>query len=103
VNGTILGTVSIFSVTLGTASPPVALVVTAGSVTVNSTLRVGLSSRFTPAVSETFTLIKNETGTTINGIFAGLAEGSTFTVNGMTFRISYLGGGGNDMVITRTA
>jgi uncharacterized protein with beta-barrel porin domain len=58
---------------------------------------------FTPAVGNAFTLIKNNSGTAIIGTFNGLAEGASIVINGMTFKISYLGGAGHDVVITRTA
>ena len=34
--------------------------------------------------------------------FTGLAQGASLTLNGMTFQISYAGGTGNDVVLTRT-
>jgi hypothetical protein len=36
----------------------------------------------------------------VSGTFAGLAEGAQFTVSGITFSISYVGGDGNDVVLT---
>ena len=51
----------------------------------------------------TFTVITNDGGDAITGTFAGLPEGSTVTLSGLTFKISYVGGTGNDVVLTRTA
>jgi uncharacterized repeat protein (TIGR01451 family) len=51
----------------------------------------------------TFILIANDGGDAIVGTFAGLAEGATTTINGQAFRISYVGGSGNDVVLARTA
>ena len=36
----------------------------------------------------------------ITGTFAGLPEGAKFTSNGRTYRITYQGGDGNDVVVT---
>jgi autotransporter-associated beta strand protein len=58
---------------------------------------------FTPSVGAAFTIINNTGAGAIVGTFKGLAEGATFVVNGMTFQITYKGGTGNDVVVTRTA
>ena len=58
---------------------------------------------FTPAVGQQFTLIDNQSGSPINGTFTGLAEGAIFQVDNVYFRISYLGGDGNDVVLTCVA
>ena len=50
-----------------------------------------------------FTIITNDGGDAIAGTFAGLAEGATTTISGQAFRVSYIGGTGNDVVLTRTA
>jgi uncharacterized repeat protein (TIGR01451 family) len=51
----------------------------------------------------TFVLIANDGGDAITGTFAGLAEGATTTISGQTFSVSYIGGTGNDVVLTRAA
>ncbi len=66
-----------------------------------STLNVSLG--FTPAIKAAFTIIHNNTANAVVGTFKNLAEGATFVVNGMTFQITYKGGTGDDVVITRTA
>ena len=53
---------------------------------------------------DTFTIIDNKgtgpvTGTT-SGTFKDLPEGAEITVSGVTFKISYVGGDGNDVVLT---
>ena len=63
------------------------------------TLNVALGSGFVPAAGATFDIINSEGGA-INGTFAGLAEGATFTSGGERFSISYVGGGGNEVVLT---
>jgi autotransporter-associated beta strand protein len=56
---------------------------------------------FTPAVGNAFTLIQNDGTDAVVGTFAGLAEGATLTLNGQLFQITYRGGDGNDVVMTR--
>jgi hypothetical protein len=55
---------------------------------------------FAPAVSDTFTIIKNDGGNAVSGQFIGLAEGAKFLVGETTFQISYVGGSGHDVVLT---
>jgi len=62
---------------------------------------LALALGFTPIIGTTFTLIENDGADAVLSPFAGLPEGATFLTNGLTFRISYLGGSGNDVTITR--
>lgn len=48
-----------------------------------------------------FRIADNDLADAITGTFAGLPEGATLVVNGQTFRISYVGGDGNDVTLTR--
>jgi hypothetical protein len=67
----------------------------------NSTLSVSLG--FTPNPGDTFSilLVSPITGTQpVTGTFNGLPEGATFTVGTTQFAISYVGGDGNDVVLT---
>jgi autotransporter-associated beta strand protein len=74
----------------------------AGTVSLgNSTLILSLG--YTPLVGDTFLLINNDGTDLITGTFKGLAEGATLSLNGMMFRISYQGGTGNDVVLTRVS
>jgi len=68
----------------------------------NATLHVSLG--FPPAEAERFTILNNDASEAINGIFAGLPNGTVFTVNDIQFRILYNGGSGNDvqLVVTNT-
>jgi autotransporter-associated beta strand protein len=66
-----------------------------------ATLNVNLG--FTPNLGSAFVLIQNGGGGAVVDTFAGLPEGATLTLSGMTFQISYVGGTGNDVVLTRTA
>jgi autotransporter-associated beta strand protein len=66
-----------------------------------ATLSVNLA--FTPSIGGAFTLIQNDGIDAVVGTFAGLPQGATLVLNGITFQISYVGGTGNDVVLTRTA
>ncbi len=71
-----------------------------GNVSLNgATLNVTWNA-FTSSVGQGFTLINKTSGGAVTGTFNGLAEGATFTGNGRTYRITYVGGDGNDVVIT---
>ncbi len=89
----------------GTNSSPTfgQVVSTSGTVTLGGKLNV--TSSVVPAVGSPFKILANQGGSPISGTFSGLAEGSTFTVKSgtttMTFQITYKGGNGNDVVITR--
>jgi hypothetical protein len=86
------------------ASPTIGSLTTAATGTVKLGGTLTVTSTVTPAVGSTaFTVVNNQGSSAISGIFAGLPEGATFTVNGMTFQITYKGGTGNDVVLTRTA
>ncbi len=59
-----------------------------------------LSGSYTPAFGDSFTLVDNDGSDAITGTFPGLAEGATFPFNGKTVKISYVGGSGNDIVLS---
>lgn len=52
------------------------------------------------SIGQQFTIISNATPNLFNGTFNGLPEGTLITAGGYTFRISYVGGTGNDVVLT---
>jgi len=66
----------------------------------NATLNTVLLNGFIPTVNQSFTLIRNDGSDLVNGAFTNLPEGASFVVNGINFKISYVGGDGNDVVIT---
>lgn len=49
---------------------------------------------------DTFTIVDNKTTIPVTGTFKDLPEGAEITVSGATFKISYVGGDGNDVVLT---
>lgn len=73
----------------------------AGVVTLGGSATLNVTAGFTPAVGNTFTIINNDGSDPINGTFLSLPEGATFAVGATTFQITYRGGTGNDVVLTR--
>jgi len=68
----------------------------------NATLNTILFNGYAPNISDSFTIINNDGADAITGIFAGLTEGAEITVSNYKFTISYVGGTGNDVVLTTT-
>jgi len=65
----------------------------------SATLNASLG--FASAISNVFTIIDNDGSEAVTNTFFGLAEGATVNVSGTPFRISYVGGSGNDVVLTQ--
>lgn len=63
-------------------------------------LSVVLYGGFKPAAGQTYEIINNQGAKPVVGTFTGLAEGAQFTVSGYVLKISYIGGTGNDVVLT---
>jgi autotransporter-associated beta strand protein len=72
-----------------------------GTVSLSGTLHVSLVNGFTPSIGQQFVLIEHDGTDAVSGTFAGLPEGSQVSVGGLAFTISYHGGDGNDVVLTR--
>lgn len=72
-----------------------------GAVSLGGALNVNLINSFVPAAGNTFTIIDNDGTDAVTGTFAGLPEGATFVADGKRFQITYTGGTGNDVVLTR--
>lgn len=66
----------------------------------NGTLNTILYNGFKPVKSQTYKIIDNDGSDAVIGTFKNLPEGTTFTVNGYVLKISYVGGDGNDVVLT---
>ncbi len=72
-----------------------------GTVTLNNaTLSTSLYNGFLPKQGAKYTIIDNDGSDAVTGTFANLAEGATFKVSDGVFKISYVGGDGNDVVLT---
>lgn len=73
------------------------------AVTLDNTTSVLTTSRYndyTPTQGQIFTIIDQAGSAAVNGTFTGLPEGATFEQNGIVFKISYVGGDGNDVTLT---
>ena len=75
--------------------------VTGGVTLSNAVLNATLG--FPSAISNVFTIIQNDGADAVTNTFVGLSEGATVSVSGTPFRISYVGGSGNDVSLTQLA
>ncbi|HSX41531.1 MAG TPA: DUF5050 domain-containing protein [Candidatus Saccharimonadales bacterium] len=66
----------------------------------NATLSLSLLNGFSPKAGDSFTIIDNDGTDAVTGTFNNLPEGSALTLSGHIFRVSYVGGTGNDVVLT---
>ena len=72
----------------------------AGTVNLNSArLNVTLLDNFRPTKGGQFTILDNDDTDAVTGTFKDLPEGASVTVAGVVFKISYIGGDGNDVVL----
>jgi hypothetical protein len=90
----------------GSASKPtVGLITTGARGTVTLAGALAVTSTVIPAVGSVFTILNNQGSSAISGTFSGLPQGATFTVTvdgtTMTFQISYTGGTGKSVTLTR--
>lgn len=69
-----------------------------GAVSLGGTLSV--TRGFDSAVGDTFVVLEKDGSDAINGTFTDLQEGGIVTAGGMRFQITYLGGTGNDVLLT---
>jgi fibronectin-binding autotransporter adhesin len=65
-----------------------------------STLQLSIASGLNFTFLSQYTLIDNTSLSAISGTFSGITEGGTYTFDGYQFVASYLGGDGNDLVLT---
>ena len=62
-----------------------------------------LTVGYSPATGDKLTVLDKTGAGAVNGTFAGLPEGALVTASGHSFSISYVGGTGNDVVLTALA
>lgn len=75
--------------------------VTAGPVSIGgANLVLSALGGYTPTVGNQFTIINNQGAGAVIGTFAGLPEGATVSDGTSYYTISYVGGDGNDVVLT---
>ena len=60
-----------------------------------------LSGSYVANVGDTFTIIDNDGADAVTGTFNNSPEGDVYTFNGRPLRLSYQGGDGNDVTLTR--
>ena len=79
--------------------------VTARSISIGAGagLNLTIDATFAPAVGQAFVLVRNTGSSAVVGQFNGLPEGATITSGPFQFRLSYVGGDGNDITITCTS
>jgi hypothetical protein len=65
-----------------------------------ATLAGSIGAGFSPLTGATFRIIDNVTANPISGTFAGLPENAYLRFSNTDLRISYVGGDGNDVVVT---
>ncbi len=70
-----------------------------GSVNLSNAV-LALTVPYTATIGDSFTVVNNDGSDAINGTFNGLAEGALVNFNGVDMQISYIGGDGNDVVLT---
>jgi hypothetical protein len=68
-----------------------------------ATLAGTIGGGFNPAPGTVLTVIDNDGSDTITGTFAGIAEGGSTVIGGQSYSVSYVGGTGNDVTLTRLA
>ena len=69
-----------------------------GSITLAGNLNVNFPRGI--LVGSQFTILRKNSAGPVSGTFTGLPEAQTFTAAGYSWRISYVGGDGNDVVLT---
>jgi fibronectin-binding autotransporter adhesin len=74
-----------------------------GTVTINAGVTLGTQLGYTPSLGHTYTIVDNDGADPVVGTFTGLPEGATINLSANEFKISYVGGTGNDIVLTVTA
>ncbi len=71
-----------------------------GSVTLAGSVSLISYNFYSILSGSSFVVINNDGTDAVSGTFNGLSEGATFTSNGVVYTITYVGGDGNDVVIT---
>jgi len=66
----------------------------------SATIQASLIGGFTQTVGQVFKIIDNDDTDAVSNTFAGMSEGAGVLVSGQAFRVSYVGGDGNDVTLT---
>jgi len=86
-----------------TAGTQYGQIIVNGNVSLNGSLSVDLINGFTPVLGNQFTVIDDRGTNPISGTFTGLPEGAVLWDGSYGFTVSYVGGTGNDLVLTVTS
>jgi hypothetical protein len=76
------------------------LVVASGGAVNLTGATLALSATVAAPADTVLTIVDNRGSAAVTGTFAGLPEGATFTIDAQDYRISYVGGSGNDVTLT---
>jgi fibronectin-binding autotransporter adhesin len=97
----VLGTSTFTPLISGTVGGAADQIAVTGTVNLTGATVAPIRTGSGPAVGQTFRVIDNDAADPVVGTFVGLPEGATLLVNGQTFVVTYRGGDGNDVVLTR--
>lgn len=78
-------------------------IATGGEVSLAGGLQLAALNGFAPSPGTEIRLIDNQSTSPVDGEFQGLPEGAPVSVNAVQYVISYVGGDGNDVVLTAQA
>lgn len=67
-----------------------------------ATLDLSLLDLFEPRFGQSYTIVDNDGADAVVGAFAGYADGAVFMLDGRLMTITYQGGDGNDIVVSKT-
>ncbi len=95
-----LATLELGGTTPGNLAHQYAQLDVGGNVTLAGALDLSFINGFVSTAGETFTIIKNNGPSAVNGTFDGLAQGAVLIVGGRQLQINYAGGDGNDVTLT---
>ncbi len=70
-----------------------------GNVSLSGNLVLNAGS-LTASAGDSFMLLMNDGSNPISGTFSGLSEGAALSLGGINFNLSYIGGDGNDLVLS---
>ncbi len=75
-------------------------ILTTGTVTLNNAILNVNGINPSIVVGTVYTFINNDGADAVSGTFSSYAEGSSYVSGGVTYRVSYVGGTGNDVTLT---
>src|SRR5205814_2324899 len=95
-------TIRVNSAAAGTGYDQLKVVGTVNLGTASDLVPIPLTGLILP-VGTVLTVIDNDGSDPVVGTFRNLPEGASFTAGGLAYRVSYAGGDGNDVTLTRVA